>query len=70
MLEEIFNQNEVSDEFGNRYPLHSNTSKEQCNFIDQIIRGIDDPKIGLEIGLAYGVSSLQIINSLMKSILI
>lgn len=67
MLEEIFNQNEVSDEFGNKYTLHSNTSKEQCSFIDKIIKGINDPKVSLEIGLAYGVSTLQIINSLYQT---
>ncbi|MCX6935856.1 MAG: class I SAM-dependent methyltransferase [Verrucomicrobia bacterium] len=55
----------ATDEQGNTYPLHSSTSLAQCHFLQNIITSIG-AKIGVEIGLAYGVSTLFICESLLR----
>jgi predicted O-methyltransferase YrrM len=64
-LEEIFRKSLVTDEAGKELPLHSHTSREQCLFLDEMIT-LSKPHISLEIGLAYGISTLQILKSVSK----
>ncbi len=59
VLEDIFTSGKVEDASGNVFDLHSHTSLEQCYFIQNIIEEIDARRC-LEVGLAYGVSSLAI----------
>jgi predicted O-methyltransferase YrrM len=63
VLEQIFYTNKVYDQDGNCYDLHSNTSFEQCKFLQKLIKEIK-PKRSLEIGLAYGMSTLAILEAL------
>jgi predicted O-methyltransferase YrrM len=65
ILKEIFESKSVQDANGARFSLHSNTSIEQCLYIDKIMQQIR-PEICIEIGLAYGVSALQILDSMGK----
>jgi predicted O-methyltransferase YrrM len=61
VLEEIFEKKTIEvDATGERVALHSHTSKEQGLFIQKIF---DDvlPKRTLEVGMAYGISSLFIL---------
>lgn len=62
-LEEIFRKSTVTDATGTELPLHSHTSREQCRFLDEMIVTAR-PRTSLEIGLAYGISTLQILKSL------
>jgi predicted O-methyltransferase YrrM len=55
----------VTDENGKVYPLHSHTSLEQCEFIQNIITEIK-AKTTLEVGLAYGISTLFICEAVAK----
>mgnify|MGYP006269777939 CR=1 FL=1 len=55
----IFFTNIVTDSLGVEYPLHSHTSKEQGEFLQEIIRKAQ-VKVSLEVGLAYGISTLFI----------
>ncbi len=64
-LRDIFATGKVKDEKGNEYPLHSNTTAEQCEFIQSIIQDTR-PDSSLEIGLAYGISTLAILDALQK----
>jgi predicted O-methyltransferase YrrM len=62
-LKEIFDSQKVFDKAGNGYELHSNTSFDQCAFLQEIIKEIK-PRRSLEIGLAYGISTLAILEGL------
>lgn len=62
-LEQIFTSKHVTDESGKELPLHSHTSREQCRFLDEMIVAAQ-PQTSIEIGLAYGISTLQILKSL------
>jgi predicted O-methyltransferase YrrM len=55
----------VTDENGKVYSLHSHTSLEQCEFIQNIITEIN-AKTTLEVGLAYGISTLFICEAVAK----
>jgi len=60
-LEEIFEQKTIeTDDIEKRIELHSNTSKEQGLFLQKIF-GLVKPKKSLEVGLAYGISTLFIL---------
>jgi predicted O-methyltransferase YrrM len=63
LLDKIFLELSVTDKDGNSYPVHSHTSPEQCRFLQSIIEKIK-PSATLEIGLAYGISSLAILQAL------
>jgi predicted O-methyltransferase YrrM len=63
VLEEIFNTSVVIDEDGTKIPLHSHTSRAQCQFLNDIIQSVK-PSRSLEVGLAFGVSTLQILDSM------
>ncbi|HVF40549.1 MAG TPA: class I SAM-dependent methyltransferase [Gemmatimonadaceae bacterium] len=53
----------VADEDGNPHQLHSNTSRAQCDFLQRLVREAD-ARSCLEIGLAYGISSLAVCESI------
>jgi predicted O-methyltransferase YrrM len=63
LLQRIFDQSSVTDEKGNVIQLHSHTPEAQCKFLDEIIRLVK-PSASIEVGLAYGISTLQIIHSM------
>ena len=63
LLEKILNSNKVEDAKGNVYDLNSNLNKEEGIFIQQLIDK-NKPLNTLEIGCAYGVSSLYICSKL------
>jgi predicted O-methyltransferase YrrM len=55
----------VTDENGKVYPLYAHTSLEQCEFIQSIIAEIG-AQTTLEVGLAYGISTLFICEAKLK----
>ncbi|RZK12986.1 MAG: class I SAM-dependent methyltransferase [Flavobacterium sp.] len=63
LLVEIFQSQKVTDENGLSYELHSHTGIDQGLLLQRIIKEIK-PKKSLEIGLAYGISSLFILEAL------
>jgi predicted O-methyltransferase YrrM len=65
LLDKIFSELQVEDAYQNKYPLHSATAKNQCEFIADILIDIK-PSFSLEIGLAYGISTIAIIEALGK----
>lgn len=60
LLENIFTRKEIQSPSGEFIKLHSNTSKEQGIFLQEIFEKIK-PEKSLEVGLAYGISSLFIL---------
>jgi predicted O-methyltransferase YrrM len=65
ILSEIFSKKSVEDEHGNVYTLHSHTDISQGEKIKELILDIK-PKVSLEVGLAYGISSLFILEALTE----
>jgi predicted O-methyltransferase YrrM len=65
VAKEILDNRQVVDKQGNKYPLHSDTSLSQCEFIQSVINSID-ASVCLEIGLAYGISSMFIGESICR----
>lgn len=63
VLEKILKTSTVIGPKGEKHPLHSHTSENQCKFLEAIIRQIK-ARVGVEIGLAYGISSLAICEAL------
>lgn len=63
LLDDIFEKRVVTDNTGKEHQLHSHTSRAQCAFLDEIIREVR-PQTGMEVGLAYGISTLQILKSM------
>lgn len=59
LIETLLSSRTVYDEKGEAFPLHSNTSLAQCAFLQSLIRRCDASTC-IEIGLAYGISSLAI----------
>ena len=60
-LNEIFESNTIEvNNTGDRIPLHSHTSKEQGIFLQSLF-DIVKPKRSLEVGFAYGISALFIL---------
>lgn len=55
----------VIDKDGHEHPLHSDTSEEQCRFLQSLIQKIGATNC-LEVGLAYGVSSMAICEAMTK----
>lgn len=66
ILKEIFTTGEVSLPDGRRQPVHSGISLQVGKFLQEVIVTME-PKISLEIGLAFGVSTLFICEAI-KSI--
>jgi len=66
-LENIFETNTIEvDDLGERIPLHSNTSLEQGIFLQKIFDAIK-PKKSIEIGFAYGISTMFILEKHRES---
>jgi predicted O-methyltransferase YrrM len=65
ILDEILTSGVVKDEKGVEDAMHSNTSAEQCAFLRRLIESIDARRC-LEAGLAYGISSLAICESIHR----
>lgn len=62
-FKEIQDTNKVFDEHGNTYPLHSGLDEEEASRLFQTVL-THQPKNALEIGMAYGISSLAICTAL------
>lgn len=60
ILEEIYALNSIEDSNGERRPLHSHTFKDQGLFIQEMF-DLAKVKQSLEVGLAYGISTLWIL---------
>src|SRR5215475_5113327 len=65
VLKSIVSEGAVVTDGGITRPLHSAISREEGDFIQAIIRR-SRPKVGLEVGCAYGVSSLYICEALRE----
>jgi predicted O-methyltransferase YrrM len=65
VLTDILSTSTVIDDTGTAVPVHSNTSHDQCDFLQRIIAGIEAEKC-LEVGLAYGISSLAIAEAISR----
>ncbi|MEM7145845.1 MAG: class I SAM-dependent methyltransferase [Verrucomicrobiota bacterium] len=64
VIEEIFRSEKVTDESGTEYPLHSSVTPEEGAFIEQLIGDHANINKSIEIGCAYGLSSLFICHAL------
>ena len=60
VLENIFRTSEIETPSKGYQKIHSNTSREQCLFLQQMF-DIIKPEKSLEIGLAFGLSALAIL---------
>jgi predicted O-methyltransferase YrrM len=65
LLTQILQSGKVKDASGKLYDLHSHTSTEQCVFLTNLVNEIDAERC-LEVGLAYGISSLAICGAISK----
>jgi predicted O-methyltransferase YrrM len=59
LIEEIVKRRAVEDDQGNWIPLHSETDPRQCEFLQRMLQK-SDAFTCIEIGLAFGISSLHI----------
>ncbi|MGH7198839.1 MAG: O-methyltransferase [Candidatus Omnitrophota bacterium] len=65
IAENLLSTRKVTDIHGNIYPLHSETPRGQCEALQALIREIR-PVTSLEVGLAYGISTLFICEALKE----
>jgi predicted O-methyltransferase YrrM len=65
LIEEILESRQVTDEKGKTYELHSEITKAEGEFISELIL-TNDVEHSIEIGCAFGISSLYICNALSK----
>lgn len=66
LLKNIFETKKVVDDLGNEYELNSNLDEKEGEFLKKIIRE-NKPKNTIEVGCAYGISSLFICSELEKN---
>ena len=66
LLNEIFKSKKVFDEKGKEYTLNSGIDEKEGEFIKEIIRKYKPIKT-IEVGCAYGISSLYICSSIEKN---
>ena len=66
IIEEIYRTGVVRDRFNNEYKLHSSIDRIEGDFIFQLIKSEPDIFKTLEIGCAYGLSSLFICSALSE----
>jgi hypothetical protein len=64
LVDTIYERREVVTPSGERLPLHSEISREEGDFIEAIIRSDPTIKRTIEVGCAYGLSSLRICEAL------
>ena len=65
VAERMLQKGVVVDDDGQEHRLHSHTSREQCEFLQQLVVETE-ARTTLEIGLAYGMSALSICEMLSK----
>lgn len=65
VLRSIFSSKSVVTEDGITRPLHSNISEEEGEFVQRTIKNAQ-PRVSLEVGCAYGISSLFICEALRE----
>src|SRR5687768_10624915 len=66
ILDKIHSTNRVQDVYGKEYVLNSNIDKEEGKFLENLILE-NGFKNSIEIGCAYGISSLYICGALQNS---
>jgi predicted O-methyltransferase YrrM len=66
LLQEIFSNKVVSNLQGETFPLHSSIDHQEGEFLQQLILQYK-PQKSIEIGCAYGLSSLYICDALQKN---
>jgi predicted O-methyltransferase YrrM len=66
ILEQVFEQSGFVFSNGEKFNLHSNTPKGQCEFLQQIIKE-NGFKKSIEIGFAYGISSIAICEAIKNN---
>lgn len=66
IINQIFSQQQVTDASGKNYPLDSNIDELEGHFISNLIRQNNYTKT-IEIGCAYGLSSLYICDALAEN---
>jgi predicted O-methyltransferase YrrM len=66
IIEEIYRTGVVQDKLGDEYKLQSSVGKDEGEFILQLIRSDPNIRKTLEIGCAYGLSSLYICSALSE----
>lgn len=64
--EQILSERIVKDAAGNKTTLHSETQLEQCRYLQSLIHEIK-PKVTLETGLAFGLSTLFICQAMKET---
>jgi predicted O-methyltransferase YrrM len=63
LLESILSERQVLDHEGKPRPLHAETQREQCLLLQRVVESVR-PARSIEVGLAYGVSTLAICEKL------
>ena len=66
LLEEVFSTRKFINSKGQKLEIHGETSKGQCGFLQEIIRNHKFTK-SLEIGFAFGLSALAIVEEIVKN---
>jgi predicted O-methyltransferase YrrM len=66
ILENIFTSREVESPSLERIKIHSNTSREQCVFLQELF-DLVKPERSIEVGLAFGISALAILEMHKKN---
>ncbi|MFD2999129.1 class I SAM-dependent methyltransferase [Pontibacter toksunensis] len=66
LLEEIFTSQQFKNSKGEIVKIHSETNKEQCKYLQRIIKDNEFSK-SIEIGFAYGVSTLAITEAIANN---
>lgn len=66
LLEEVFKTKTYKNSRNEIIPIHSETSREQCLFLQDLIRQ-NKFKHSIEIGFAYGMSTLAILEEIAKN---
>lgn len=66
LLEELFKTRSFISNEGKNIQIHSETSRDQCIFLQKIISE-NNFKKSIEIGFAYGISTLAIIEAITKN---
>jgi predicted O-methyltransferase YrrM len=66
LLRTIFETKQVQEKDGSFLPLHSHTTSEQCEFLQELIKEVR-PESSVEVGLAYGISTIAILDALDTS---
>jgi predicted O-methyltransferase YrrM len=65
VLAQILETQEVTDDTGRTWPLQVHISKDEGQFLQQVIRDVQ-PRVSVEIGLAFGVSTLYICDAMSE----